>query len=669
MAILVMIDGKRLRVAGARGLGAALAAGLLALGGPALARATSYCVQDSACVAAGGTAESAPTPGDALQNALSDAERHTGPNAVEIGPGTYSLASKLEAFAYEGEAVTIEGSGEGVTTLTAPAESNDLAVLTLKAPGAVVSGLTLEVPGESDNVKGLSISEASAEHVAITGEPEAHASAGVRLEGSHASFADGTIEAVGTGVEGNGSKATVADSTVRAPTGAVVSLGELDVLRCRIAAIGEGIRDFSSRLIVEDTLVDMQPGEGEGEALSVGGNSAFGDAEAKFLQDTIVSSGGSKPGLKDEAGDAPSEALVRLEDTILAGFAHPIEAESEEEGAVASVTSDYSSYEASGDVLKHPAGVPAPTILDEHAVSANPGFVKPVFGAHGFSEGDWQLRYDSPLIDAGSPAPLAAEESSTDLAGDPRVVGGRRDVGAYEYQRRAPVVSVGAVPASVAVGTPIAFSGSASEPEPEDPVGYQWTFDDGASVPAGAAASHAFLTPGVHSATLTATDGAGVKSSVTVTVRVIGVLFGSAPPHPRRPMLSQLKLTPTAFRAARRGASIARSHATGTSVSFRLSMAARVSFYVERALPGVRRGSSCLQPRRGGVRRGRRCTRYVRLVGHFAYAGRSGADSMRFTGRFGGRSLSPGEYRLVAVPSIIRGRRGASVTATFRILG
>ncbi len=125
-------------------------------------------------------------------------------------------------------------------------------------------------------------------------------------------------------------------------------------------------------------------------------------------------------------------------------------------------------------------------------------------------------RYDSPLIDAGDPAPPG---QPTDLPGLPRAVNGRRDVGAFEYGRRAPELSVASSPATPAAGVPVTFTATTSDLDLGDAVAVAWSFDDGATA-AGNEVSHAFATAGVHTATATATDSAGVTTvrSATVTV-------------------------------------------------------------------------------------------------------------------------------------------------------
>jgi hypothetical protein len=123
-------------------------------------------------------------------------------------------------------------------------------------------------------------------------------------------------------------------------------------------------------------------------------------------------------------------------------------------------------------------------------------------------------------------------------------------------------------------------------------------------------------------------------------------------PDRARPVLSGLTVRPRAF-AARRG----------TTISYRLSEAAAVSFTIQRRVSGRRKGKRCVTRRREG----RRCFRYIRLSGGFQHAGHPGKNSLRFRGRLGKATLRRARYRLEAVPRDAAGNRGRSIRASFRI--
>jgi hypothetical protein len=131
------------------------------------------------------------------------------------------------------------------------------------------------------------------------------------------------------------------------------------------------------------------------------------------------------------------------------------------------------------------------------------------------------------------------------------------------------------------------------------------------------------------------------------------------------PRLTSYRLSPKVFRAAGRGGSVARAP-VGTTVRFRLSQAASVTFRVQRARPGRLVGGRCVAPRRSN--RGRRaCVRYVTLRGSFAVAGKVGANVVHFTGRLRNHRLASARYRLVAQARNARGSSPARAVR-FRIV-
>jgi Fibronectin type III domain/Kelch motif/Galactose oxidase, central domain len=162
--------------------------------------------------------------------------------------------------------------------------------------------------------------------------------------------------------------------------------------------------------------------------------------------------------------------------------------------------------------------------------------------------------------------------------------------------------------------------------------------------------------------------------SYTFTVTAINAIgsgtpsASTGPVTPTKRILSRLKASPTSFFAAPSGPSV-RSSAKrrgkpGTIVSYNLVEPARVTFTVQRAVRGVKRGRRCVKGSKG-----KRCTRFVAVRGSFAVNGNSGANRFRFTGRVRRHTLARGSYRLIATPQEATGAKGTPVRLKFRVRG
>jgi hypothetical protein len=142
------------------------------------------------------------------------------------------------------------------------------------------------------------------------------------------------------------------------------------------------------------------------------------------------------------------------------------------------------------------------------------------------------------------------------------------------------------------------------------------------------------------------------------------------PPPPPPPVVvlsvSKLKLGPSSFRAAPKGASITKKAKTGTKVAYSLSSAASTRFTVESVQTGRKSGKKCAKPT-GKNKKGRKCTRYVLVKGSFKHTGKAGSNSFKFSGRVRSKRLSPGKYRLVAVASG-GGKQSKPKRANFKIV-
>ena len=101
------------------------------------------------------------------------------------------------------------------------------------------------------------------------------------------------------------------------------------------------------------------------------------------------------------------------------------------------------------------------------------------------ADGDYHLLPGSPCIDAGDPD-YVAEPDETDLDGRPRVIGGRIDMGAYEFNH-IPVADAGPDETAYAGADGMAkvtLDGAGSYDEDEQPLTYKWSLKtDGEIVP------------------------------------------------------------------------------------------------------------------------------------------------------------------------------------------
>jgi hypothetical protein len=277
--------------------------------------------------------------------------------------------------------------------------------------------------------------------------------------------------------------------------------------------------------------------------------------------------------------------------------------------------------------------------------------------------GDFRLRFNSPLVDAGDPAALTSGDADRD--GNPRIVDGghgspRVDMGALEYQHVAPTVSAQASPTAAATGQPVSLSANAADTDPGEAVSVTWNFDDGTSA-SGAAVDHAFSTAGPHTASAVATDASGLTASASVSVAVTATPAGPAdsgsgttsgasttgsPQNAGAPRITGLRLSPSSFRARpAKPSSSGRRVRSGSKLSFELSQAAVVSVTVQRA-------------------KGRKWIR----VGSFTLKRGAGTTKVSFDGWVAHKALRSGSYRMRVVARNQAGLRSKPALVKFRIV-
>ena len=151
-----------------------------------------------------------------------------------------------------------------------------------------------------------------------------------------------------------------------------------------------------------------------------------------------------------------------------------------------------------------PNAGPGDAVVGVSNISTAPAFVN--------SSNDWHLQGGSPCINAGNNSYVPA---TTDLDGNPRMVGPFADIGAYEYQAATIVITTQPANQSRVMGQTAQFTLAAVSPFP---LGYQWFFNS-------------TLIPGATNATLTVSNvqaGDAGNYAVVVTNNYGSVTSSSA---------------------------------------------------------------------------------------------------------------------------------------------
>jgi hypothetical protein len=272
--------------------------------------------------------------------------------------------------------------------------------------------------------------------------------------------------------------------------------------------------------------------------------------------------------------------------------------------------------------------------------------------------GDFREAPGSPTIDAGVNSPL---NGSLDLAGNPREIAGHTDIGAYEFL----------IP-------PTVVTGAASR------VGQSTATLAGTVNPNGIATSYHFVygtTTGYGSATPATSEGSGTSASAVsaplaglapnttyhyalVASNSAGEASGSdgsfttppasSPPPPSARIASLAGLSETNRVFAPEGTSTpltgvtskrhAHPHAKrGTTFSFSLDQSATIIAQIQRTGSGRRARHTCVGNSKR-LRRKPRCTIYT-TVATLTRSAHAGLNKLPFSGRIGGKALTPGRYR------------------------
>jgi hypothetical protein len=543
-----------------------------------------------------------------VKDALDHAAAIPGPDQVHLGAATYTSAAALiyDSGASAANTVAIVGAGRAATTLTR--STNGVILQPQGAARDSVTDLRFHITGTT-NSSGILGGSADALRVDVDADAGVVNSEGLQLNPGSARDVRITMPTSGGnfGFAGGGPAATdgVFDSTISADKAVTLYSGAI-----QHSTLTGGNRAIDIQSGSVDDVVARATGTATPSYGIVSTSGIFGGSYSAVVRHLTIlgedAPGSIGIGVYATSGPMGSSTQgLDVRSSIVRGFEKSFVRSGQPGGqpGTANLAIHFTDYAPATATQTGPGAGPDPQ--DASNIDLDPLFVdKP--------GGDLRLRGVSKLIDAGDPASSVVDEPITDLRGEIRVVNGIADMGAFEYQRRAPVLSgVAASPTTAAAGAPIAFSAAATDPDGED-VALSWQFDDGTTSD-GASPQHAFAQPGGHLATVTATDPAGVTANAQVSVSI------TAPDvhvTPAAPALSALTLSPSKFVAKR-----------GTRVGFKLNIHARLAFRV------VRCGAS------------KKCRA---VKGSFKRSGSAGSNRFHFSGRLGGKVLQPGRYRLVA---------------------
>jgi hypothetical protein len=231
-------------------------------------------------------------------------------------------------------------------------------------------------------------------------------------------------------------------------------------------------------------------------------------------------------------------------------------------------------------------------------------------------------------IDTGSPGAKSFTVIATDAGGN--VVSKTVN---YSVDGSAPAIALTqpADGASYVVGSKVAAVYSCTDPDgAADVVSCVGSVPAGVQVDTSSAGNRTF--------TVSSADAVGNTETKVVNYSITKPTV--------RPIISALKITPGAFRAAPKGAttSARKKPPVGAKVSYRLSLVATVSFKVTR-----------------------KSGRKTITVGTFKLKGKQGANKFTFRGRLKKKKLKPGNYRLIAQATGATGLRSVTVARSFRI--
>ncbi len=171
---------------------------------------------------------------------------------------------------------------------------------------------------------------------------------------------------------------------------------------------------------------------------------------------------------------------------------------------------------------------------------------------------------------------------------------------------------------------------------------------------------------GTDTFTYTGSDSVSDADPATVTIQV-GQEQGGGGADKTAPKITNVKVSAKRWLSGGKLASLARLP-VGTTISFRLSEAARATVVFQRAQPGRRVGGKCAKPTAANGDR-KACVRYVSAGQLSPFAGKAGSNKVKFQGRLSrAKSLAAGTYRVVVRARDAAGNAAKKNGPSFTIL-
>ncbi|MBJ7353217.1 MAG: PKD domain-containing protein [Thermoleophilaceae bacterium] len=606
---------------------------------PSAASAANFCVGSvPTCLGSPEPNFSADATG--ITNAVAAANALSGEDTIFLAAGTYNLATPLNPTFAALQDVHIVGAGAGLTTFIGSVASAALLTLNFTTTGSDASGFTVNFTGTPSSGTGVQVFKGGLTDFAVA-QPGGLASgfhalaldSGASAKRGSISLTSGSgvgIHLNSSGASGDDGAGTASEITMTGPGGGSSGIlidtntaGVKSFDRMRITRFGRGVEVTTGSFKLTNSAIEMGS-QNAAQGLDAYNGISNSDIFADVSRVTIVGTGPFQTALAIGAGAAGNQSFTGgFFDMVLYAAGETSNALICQGGTSVSLTATVNSYAAKGADLDL-SGCSTTENNKTDLSATDPGF-------RDLAAGDFRLKPDSPLIDRGFAGEIISP-SELDMIGRTRVVDGDGngsavvDLGAFEYQRTPPTLSVAASPQPAETLFPVEFTAVTADADGESST-VVWSFDDGERG-GGSSAVHRFATPGLHTGTAVVTDESGLTATATTGVTIL--------PLPTARIAAKAT---KAFKRGKKGFSVAKKGQRSFSVIF--TGAAQAKFTLKRLkgrkLIGIK-GSQTIKVSNGTVKI-----------------------------FFGGKKLKAGRYRVTITPLSPNDVAGKPVTTDIRL--